>query len=280
MKIQEILNEAIFRLKENKIEEPINKAKRLLAFTLNVTKEYLLINYQEEIPKEKVKTYNENIEKLISGEPIQYIIGKQEFMGIEFIVNKNVLIPQPDTEILVEKSIEIAKTYEKPKILDLCTGSGAIAVSMGEIFPQAIIYASDISKEALQIAKTNDKSNKIKFIQSDMFENIEEKFDIIVSNPPYIKTEEIKKLSKEVQNEPNIALDGGKDGLQFYKEIIEQAYNYLNKNGYICLEIGEDQKEGVTKLIENNRHYKDIKTYKDLNKNDRVIICYYSELVP
>ena len=277
MKIQEILNEAIFRLKENKIEEPINKAKRLLAFTLNVTKEYLLINYQEEIPKEKVKTYNENIEKLISGEPIQYIIGKQEFMGIEFIVNKNVLIPQPDTEILVEKSIEIAKTYEKPKILDLCTGSGAIAVSMGEIFPQAIIYASDISKEALQIAKTNDKSNKIKFIQSDMFENIEEKFDIIVSNPPYIKTEEIKKLSKEVQNEPNIALDGGKDGLQFYKEIIEQAYNYLNKNGYICLEIGEDQKEGVTKLIENNRHYKDIKTYKDLNKNDRVIICYYSD---
>ena len=272
MKIQEILNEAIFRLKENKIEEPINKAKRLLAFTLNVTKEYLLINYQEEIPKEKVKTYNENIEKLISGEPIQYIIGKQEFMGIEFIVNKNVLIPQPDTEILVEKSIEIAKTYEKPKILDLCTGSGAIAVSMGEIFPQAIIYASDISKEALLIAKTNDKSNKIKFIQSDMFENIEEKFDIIVSNPPYIKTEEIKKLSKEVQNEPNIALDGGKDGLQFYKEIIEQAYNYLNKNGYICLEIGEDQKEGVTKLIENNRHYKDIKTYKDLNKNDRVII--------
>ena len=272
MKIQEILNEAIFRLKENKIEEPINKAKRLLAFTLNVTKEYLLINYQEEIPKEKVKTYNENIEKLISGEPIQYIIGKQEFMGIEFIVNKNVLIPQPDTEILVEKSIEIAKTYEKPKILDLCTGSGAIAVSMGKIFPQAIIYASDISKEALLIAKTNDKSNKIKFIQSDMFENIEEKFDIIVSNPPYIKTEEIKKLSKEVQNEPNIALDGGKDGLQFYKEIIEQAYNYLNKNGYICLEIGEDQKEGVTKLIENNRHYKDIKMYKDLNKNDRVII--------
>ena len=277
MKIQEILNEAIFRLKENKIEEPINKAKRLLAFTLNVTKEYLLINYQEEIPKEKVKTYNENIEKLISGEPIQYIIGKQEFMGIEFIVNKNVLIPQPDTEILVEKSIEIAKTYEKPKILDLCTGSGAIAVSTGKIFPQAIIYASDISKEALLIAKTNDKSNKIKFIQSDMFENIEEKFDIIVSNPPYIKTEEIKKLSKEVQNEPNIALDGGKDGLQFYKEIIEQAYNYLNKNGYICLEIGEDQKEGVTKLIENNRHYKDIKTYKDLNKNDRVIICYYSD---
>ncbi len=272
MKIQEILNEAIFRLKENKIEEPINKAKRLLAFTLNVTKEYLLINYQEEIPKEKVKTYNENIEKLISGEPIQYIIGKQEFMGIEFIVNKNVLIPQPDTEILVEKSIEIAKTYEKPKILDLCTGSGAIAVSMGEIFPQAIIYASDISKEALLIAKTNDKSNKIKFIQSNMFENIVGKFDIIVSNPPYIKTEEIKKLSKEVQNEPNIALDGGKDGLQFYKKIIEQAHNYLNKNGYICLEIGEDQKEEVTKLIENNKNYKDIKTYKDLNKNDRVII--------
>lgn len=273
MKIQEILTKTVVKLKENEIEEPIIKAKRILACTLDVTKEYLLINNGKEISKENLKRYNSNIQRLISGEPIQYIIGKQEFMGIEFTVNKNVLIPQPDTEILVEKSIEIANKYKVPKILDLCTGSGAIAVSIQNIFPEAEISASDISKEALEIAKINDKTNKIKFIQSNMFENIKEKYDIIVSNPPYIKTEEIKTLSKEVQNEPFLALDGGQDGLKFYKKIIEQAHKYLNENGYLCLEIGEDQKEEVMSLIRKSEKYNNIKAYKDLSGNDRVIIC-------
>ena len=273
MKIQEILTKTVVKLKENEIEEPIIKAKRILACTLDVTKEYLLINNGKEISKENLKRYNSNIQRLISGEPIQYIIGKQEFMGIEFTVNKNVLIPQPDTEILVEKSIEIANKYKVPKILDLCTGSGAIAVSIQNIFPEAEISASDISKEALEIAKINDKTNKIKFIQSNMFENIKEKYDIIVSNPPYIKTEEIKTLSKEVQNEPFLALDGGQDGLKFYKKIIEQAHKYLNENGYLCLEIGEDQKGKVISLIRKSEKYNNIKAYKDLSGNDRVIIC-------
>ena len=194
-------------------------------------------------------------------------------MGIEFAVNKNVLIPQPDTEILVEKAIEILKKHKEPKVLDLCTGSGAIAVSIAKNVTNAKVYASDISEKALEIAKINDRENKVKFIYSDLFENIKENFDVIVSNPPYIKTEEIKLLSKEVQNEPNLALDGGQDGLYFYRKIIDKAHEYLTTTGYLCLEIGEDQKEEVVNLIEQSGHYEEIQTYKDFGENDRVIIC-------
>ena len=236
-------------------------------------KEYLIINYDKEISKKQETIYKQYIKNLLEGEPIQYILGKQEFMGIEFAVNKDVLIPQPDTEILVEEVIKLLKQYKKPKILDLCTGSGAIAISISEKVSEAQIYASDISEKALAIARINDRSKKIKFILSDLFNNIEDKFDIIVSNPPYIKTHEIEKLSKEVQNEPILALDGGIDGLEFYRKIIGQASKYIKKNGYLCLEIGEEQKKQVKDIINNEKKYADIKEYKDLNKNDRVIIC-------
>jgi len=273
MKLKEVLNKAITQLKENNIEEYTNKARRVLSFTLNVQKEYLITHNEEEIIEEKIKEYDNYIKQIIQGKPIQYIIGKQEFMGIYFNVNENVLIPQPDTEILVEKTIEILKNYTEPKVLDLCTGSGAIAVSIAKYVPNAKVFASDISETALEIAKINDKDNKICFIHSDLFENIKYKFDVIVSNPPYIKTEEIKTLSKEVQNEPYLALDGGQDGLYFYKKIIEQAHQHLEQDGYLCLETGEDQKEEVANIIKQNRNYKEIKTYKDLGGNDRVIIC-------
>ena len=273
MKLKEVLKQAITKLKENNIEECANKARRLLAFMLNVEKEYLITHDNLEITEKQMKEYNKCIEQIIQGKPIQYIIGKQEFMGIEFIVNENVLIPQPDTEILVEKTIEILKTCTEPKVLDLCTGSGAIAISIKQYVTNANVFASDISKEALKIARINDRDNKISFIYSDLFENIKDKFDIIVSNPPYILTEEIKTLSNEVQSEPHLALDGGTDGLYFYRKIVEQAHSHLNENGYLCLEIGEDQKEKVVELIKQNGGYKDIKTYKDLGDNDRVIIC-------
>lgn len=273
MKIKEILQESIKQLKANEVEEPHAKARRLLAFTLEVPKEYLIINYDKEISKKQETIYKQYIKNLLEGEPIQYILGKQEFMGIEFAVNKDVLIPQPDTEILVEEVIKLLKQYKKPKILDLCTGSGAIAISISEKVSEAQIYASDISEKALAIARINDRSKKIKFILSDLFNNIEDKFDIIVSNPPYIKTHEIEKLSKEVQNEPILALDGGIDGLEFYRKIIGQASKYIKKNGYLCLETGEEQKKQVKDIINNKKKYADIKEYKDLNKNDRVIIC-------
>ena len=226
---------------------------------------------------------------------MQYVTNKQEFMGLEFYVDENVLIPQPDTEILVEEVIDICKNLnahnnsykdgnnECIKILDLCTGSGAIGISIAKNIENSKITLSDISKKALEVAKQNCKniigytnsenSNKIKIIQSDLFENINDKFDIIVSNPPYIKSEVIETLDKEVQNEPKIALDGGKDGLEIYRRIIDESYKYLKLNGYLALEIGYDQKEDVIDLIKNTKKYTHIYSKKDLAGKDRIVIC-------
>lgn len=274
MKIEDALRIARHRLLQNHIEEAGSKSKRILAHILDVSKEYLIINDKQELTHNKEKQYIKYIDKLIAGEPIQYLLGKQEFMGIEFKVNKNVLIPQPDTEVLVQKVIEISQNYNSPSILDLCTGSGAIAVALSEFIPNSKITGTDISSKALSVAKDNDNNKKIKFIKSDLFKNITKNFDIIVSNPPYIKTEEIKELSKEVQNEPLIALDGGKDGLEFYKKIISCASNYLKDNGALCLEIGETQKNDIIELINKTLNYHNINCYKDFSGNDRIIICY------
>jgi release factor glutamine methyltransferase len=249
MKISEILKEAVDLLNDNKIEDARMSARRLLAHTLNKEKEYLIIHDTEEVDENLYRIYKTKLERLINHEPIQYILNKQEFMGYDFYVDKNVLIPQPDTEILVQEVIEIVKeknevlnnkynagkvskanvsiineqnnteTNNKIKILDLCTGSGAIAVSLAKNIDGAVVFASDISEEAINIARKNaDKNNaNITFLKSDMFENIlkENCFDIIVSNPPYIETEVIKTLSKEVQNEPILALDGGENRIRF-----------------------------------------------------------------
>ena len=238
MNIEKILQKATIKLKDNNIKEAHSKARRLLAFSLGVSKEQIIIHNKEELTIEQENIYNEYVARIILGEPIQYIIGKQEFMGIDFKVNPSVLIPQPDTEILVERTIEILKHLKEPKVLDLCTGSGAIAVSIAKYVPNSIIFASDISKQALEIARQNDNENKVNFVHSNLFENIDGEFNVIVSNPPYIKTSEIQKLSKEVQNEPLLALDGGQDGLFFYREIIKQAHKYLEEQGYLCIEIG------------------------------------------
>lgn len=291
MNIKQALVYGIELLKENNIDEPILKTRIALANVLNKNKEYLIINDKEELSEELNKLYINNIQKICNGMPLQYITNKQEFMGLEFYVNENVLIPQPDTEILVEETIEIANRENKKKILDLCTGSGAIGIAIARNIKKCEITLSDISHDALKIANKNCKTfvgadgsvcpqnNKIKIIQSDLFESIDEnnKFDIIVSNPPYIKTDIIKTLDKEVQNEPILALDGGKDGLKIYRRIINEAHKYLKCNGYLCLEIGYDQKADVAKLIEETNYYQDIYSKKDLAGNDRIVICKKKE---
>ena len=223
LNIQEIQKYCIDKLKENNIEDYNLKTKLLICKVIDKQKEYLITHDKEELSESQMSEIKNNIAKIIEGYPIQYIISHQEFMGLDFFVNENVLIPQPDTEILVEEVINICKIKEKSKILDLCTGSGAIAVSLKKYIKQAEVSASDISKEALEVARINAKNNntEIEFIESDLFENIDKKFDIIATNPPYIKTEVIKDLSLEVQKEPHIALDGGQDGLDFYRKIIE-----------------------------------------------------------
>lgn len=241
------------------------EARVLIKYILNKNEINIIANENIELSNENKKQLLESIEKIKKGYPLQYITHYQEFMGIKFEVNENVLIPQPDTEVLVEKTIEIVqKCYPKEdnrniKILDLCTGSGAIAISLKKYLPSVQVFASDISKKALEIAKTNAKKNdvQIKLIESNMFENINEKFDIVVSNPPYIKTDEITKLSSQVQNEPRLALDGGKDGLDFYRIIQKNIKNYLYENGILLMEIGYDQGQAVASMFKNSKLVKD-----------------------
>lgn len=275
MVVKEVLLMGIEKLKKANIAEPILKAKILLAFSINKNKEYLVSHDNEELIESIVSKYMKYITRLANYEPLQYIIGKQEFMKLDFFVNNSVLIPRQDTEILVEEVLNLCSKTKDITILDLCTGSGAIAISISKNIPQVSILASDISKEALKVAKINNSNlnTNVNFIESDLFNNINQKFNIIVSNPPYIETETINHLDKEVQEEPKIALDGGKDGLDIYRKIIDIAYNYLTDEGYLCLEIGYNQKEAVTELIKRTNKYEQIYTKQDLSGKDRIVIC-------
>lgn len=308
MKLQELIQNSKHELDSLNIEEADIKLKILIEYVFKISKEKLILKYKDEINNKKVEEFRNLLKKLENGIPIQYIINNQEFMGLNFYVDEDVLIPQPDTEILVEEVIkycnelrnnepedkETNKDYKENiekepiinkedkninkktiKILDLCTGSGIIGISIYKYLENVEIYASDISQKALNIAEKNTNLNnaKINFINSDMFENIHIKdFDIIVSNPPYIESKVIKSLSKEVQNEPKLALDGGEDGLKFYRSILENANDYLRKNGAIFLEIGYDQKEKIEEILKSYKIYKETKCIKDFGGNNRVII--------
>lgn len=275
MTIKEALKEAIEILKKAYIDNPISKSKLLLANILKKDKEYLLVNENEILRDQVCKEFLLKIKELAKGMPLQYITNIQEFMGMNFFVDENVLIPRPDTEILVEETLNIIKENKYKTVIDMCTGSGAIAISIAKYSNASKIYAIDISGNALEVAEKNALNNgvskKIEFIKSNMFENVNNiKFDIIVSNPPYIETEVIKTLEKQVQKEPKIALDGGNDGLDFYRKLLISSEKYLTPNGTICMEIGYNQRESVTEIFKTK--FKNVICKKDLAGNDRVII--------
>ena len=277
--IKELLSKGIMLLEQNNIEDSIIKARRLIQYVLKKTANQIIFDLDSCIKKDNETQYLEYINQIINGKPLQYITHEQEFMGFKFYVDENVLIPQPDTETLVERAIEIVKDAqpitENINVLDMCTGSGAIAVSIAKLCKNIKICALDISDEALEIAKKNAFENEatVEFFKSDMFENISKnaKFDLIVSNPPYIKENVISTLSKDVQNEPHIALSGGIDGLDFYRIIANNAYKYLKYQGKVLVEIGYDQEESVENLFEQTHQYDKIRCIKDLSGNDRVI---------
>lgn len=275
MTIKQAITKGMIMLKSNNVESPKLKARLLLQYVLDKPRQYIIVYDNKEIDKQQQWQYFVNVEKLTKGIPLQHITHRQEFMKMDFFVDENVLIPRSDTEILVEEVIKIAQKYNSPRILDLCTGSGAIAISLKKFVPNADITAVDISEKALEIAQKNAKKleTKINFLKSDLFDKLDnKKFDIIVSNPPYIRKDEIKKLSEEVQKEPKIALDGGEDGLDFYRIIAEQAINYLKTGSFLCFEIGYNQKNDVIKIIEDEQNYKNTYCKKDLYGNDRIII--------
>lgn len=279
MKLKELINYGKKMLLENEIQDSNLIAKMLAEYIFKIDRNQIIINEEKEISEDDKTKYYLALIEIVQGIPIQYITNNQEFMKLNFYVDKNVLIPQPDTEILVEEAIEIInKNKKEVKVLDICTGSGCIGTSIAKYTKNTTITMSDISSEALKIAKNNcikniEDTSKVKFIKSDMFEDIKEKYDIIVSNPPYIESKEINKLEKQVQNEPHLALDGGEDGLKFYRELANQAHKYLNENGYLCIEIGYNQKEQVIQLLKENKKYKEIYSKKDLGGNDRIIIA-------
>ena len=278
MIIKEALKKSIELLEKNNIEESILKAKIILSTLLSKPKEYLFINENQELDKSIEETFFANIHKLCNNIPLQYVTNSQEFYGLKFYVDENVLIPRSDTEILVETVIKYVKNLKNKngnlKILDMCTGSGIIAIILAKYCENMDITAVDKSELALKVAiknaKTHNVYNKINFVKSDMFENLKGKYNIIVSNPPYIEKDVIKTLSKDVQHEPEIALNGGIDGLDFYRIINNNVDNFLEKNGAVFLEIGYNQKNSVSEIFAKN--FKNIKCIKDLNNLDRVIV--------
>lgn len=279
MKIREAIQEGTNQLQNNQIPEAKQKIRMLLTSLLKKDKSYLITHEQENLSKIEEKQYKEGIEKLIHHVPIAYVIQTREFMGLEFGVNSNVLIPQPDTEILVEEILRQINEEDSVQILDLCTGSGCIGLSIAYYRKRANVTLTDISKEALEVAKQNASKLQVKknthFITSNLFQELEKqkKFDVIVSNPPYIETSIINTLDEEVRKEPTLALDGGRDGLDFYRKIAKQAPDYLKKDGTLYLEIGYNQKEAVVTLLQETKQFFSIQAKKDLAGLNRVIIA-------
>ena len=244
----------------------------LLTYICKIDRTFYYVHMDEEMNPELLAEYEMIINKRTEHVPLQYITGEQEFMGIPFRVNESVLIPRQDTETLVEEALKIIRPGMK--VLDMCTGSGCILISILKNVVDVQGYGYDISKQAINVAKENAKLNNVNavFERSDLFDEVVDKFDVIVSNPPYIPTDVIGGLMPEVAvYEPIQALDGKEDGLHFYRRIVEVASEYLNPDGRLLFEIGHDQGDAVSALMV-DAGYKDVKVVKDLAGNDRVVI--------
>ncbi|MEG1284394.1 MAG: peptide chain release factor N(5)-glutamine methyltransferase [Romboutsia sp.] len=262
-------------------DTPRLEVELLLQKTLDVDRLYIHLNINKELTKEQEDILKRFVEERLHGRPIAYIVGNREFMGLDFYVQEGVLIPRPDTEPLVEEVIELCKDRECVSILDIGTGSGAITVSLAKYIKNSKVTSFDISDIALEIGKknaiSNDVGSQVEFIKSDLFTAIKGsriKFDIIVSNPPYIRKKDIETLHPQVKDyEPYNALEGGEDGLDFYKNITNQSKEYLRQGGILAYEVGHDQAEDVKHIMENCGYTK-IYMKKDLSGIDRVVIGF------
>ncbi|MDR0854086.1 MAG: peptide chain release factor N(5)-glutamine methyltransferase [Clostridiales Family XIII bacterium] len=273
-------------LSEGGVEDYKIDAEALLSHAIGYDKNKIFMNWAAEIDFKHTEVYFDLLNLRAKGTPLQYITGEQYFMGRRFSVNESVLIPRPETEGLVESITEYMKQVGNVKtLLDIGTGSGAIAISLAKVFPSVKVTAVDISEEALKVARQNAKAlgaeKNITFIKSDLFSAIKtgalgKKFDIIVSNPPYISSGEIAGLQREVkEHEPLLALDAGEDGLIFFRRIAEEAKPYFKKKAALFFEIGAEQGEAVSSILEEAGSYSGIEVRKDLAGLDRIVNADY-----
>lgn len=296
--VKEMLTMGEKQLMDSDIADATRDCKILYCYMMDIPFSKIILEYQEVLQDRLCDKYFELIDRRSKGEPVQYIMGSQEFMGLEFIVNENVLIPRQDTETLVEDALEIINTgtlrgedmdvrRKEWDILDLCTGSGAIGVSLARIANKVNVTCSDISEGAIKVAKENAQKHgvakSVKFEQGDLFKPFskhfrKQKFDMIISNPPYIKSSVIPTLQKEVcEHEPISALDGGESGLDFYERIVSGVGSHLRKSGVLLLEIGHDQGEAVSGLLSRNGEFTSIRVLKDLASRDRIVFAKKSK---
>jgi release factor glutamine methyltransferase len=281
--IHQVLTDAVSILKENNINTPRLDGEVILAHLLDCKRIDLILKHDEVLDKEQEREYIKRINLRAQGMPVQYITGNQEFMGLDFHVTPDVLIPRPDTEILVEEAIQEASLMDKPLIIvEIGTGSGAIALSLAHYIKDAQVHTIDISPKAIEIARKNAKNlsleEKVIFHQGDLLSPIkgilDGKVDILVSNPPYIPSKDILSLQREVQfHEPSLALDGGIEGLDFYKRIIDEVLDFLSHQARLIFEIGHDQGDRVSGMIREMGIFSDIRIIKDLASLDRVVLA-------
>lgn len=292
--VKELLNIGKRQLEEYNIADAAIDCKMLYCYMMNVDNARLILEYQRIMNDAQCEEYFGLLDRRCKGEPVQYIIGTQDFMGFTFKVNENVLIPRQDTETLVEDAISIltenrlrneefpAKAKKEYEVLDLCCGSGAIGISLAELCSNVKVTCSDLSKGALEVAKENAAAitkNKVEFKEGDLLEPFmkrfkNRKFDLIISNPPYIKSEVIPTLQTEVKDfEPMMALDGGESGLDFYERIVEGSAECLKKDGILMFEIGHDQKDDLINMIEKTGKFSYVDGLKDLAGRDRIIVA-------
>lgn len=271
MEIKEALIEGRKYLKDLEYTDPIYETRRILSFLLNKDLSYLVAHDSELLDSTVEERYFEILDKRKNGMPIQYILGEEDFYGRSFKVLKDVLIPRQDTEISVETLLKIIKNNKINNMLEIGCGTGIVSISV-DLETKIDVTAVDISQKAIENSIINKEKfgSGIKIMKSDLFSNVKESFDLIYSNPPYIKTDEIEKLQVEVRkHEPRLALDGGEDGLYFYRKIIEKAPDYLNDRGYLVFEIGHDEAKDICALMADKF---DVEVIKDLSKLDRVVV--------
>ena len=272
--------EQYFQSKE--MDTPRLDGEVLLSHVLGKDRIYLYTHYDQPLIQEELDAFRPLVQERAKGHCVAAIIGEKDFMGLTFKVNDKVLIPRPDTETLIEY---VLGTYSKDsdvRILDVCTGPGTILLSLLHYLPNAYGVGLEISRDALSVAEENSErfniNDRVQLLESDMFSALAsnaEKFDLIVSNPPYIRTGDAKLLSQDVLNEPHIALFGGEDGLEFYRILAKACGTYLKSQGRIAFEIGFDQAESVKALLEETGQYSNIQCIADLGGNDRVVTAVY-----